>query len=171
MNRNIVTARLNLQPMCLDDFDDYARMMCEPEVILHFGTKPLPRPDVWTRTLAQIGHWHSFGYGYWSARDHSGRFAGIIGFAKLERGVVPDFGDAPEVGYMLSAWAHGQGYASEAMLATHDWLYAKIGKLRTVAMIDPDNTPSIRLANRFGYTEFARSTFKEAPIALFERLI
>jgi RimJ/RimL family protein N-acetyltransferase len=36
-------------------------------------------------------------------------------------------------------------------------------------MIDPGNTPSLRLARRAGYREFHHSTYKDAPVVLFER--
>jgi RimJ/RimL family protein N-acetyltransferase len=170
VTRILTTARLKLQPVSVDDLEERLACMAEPQVNLHFGGKPMSRHDTWMRILSQIGHWDAFGYGYWTARSHDGRYVGNIGFGQLERGVVPDFGDAPELGYILSTWAHGQGYASEAVQAAHDWLYAKMGKLRTVAMISPGNAPSIQLANRFGYQEFARSTFKDEPIILFECL-
>jgi RimJ/RimL family protein N-acetyltransferase len=171
VTRILTTARLILSPVAVEDFEDRASCMAEPAVFFHLGGKPMPRHDVWLRLLAQIGHWDAFDYGYWTARTHEGRFVGNIGFAMLERGVVPDFGTAPELGYILSTWAHGQGLASEALGAAHEWLYAKLGKLRTVAMISPENTPSIQLAQRFDYKLFAQSQFKDEPINLYERLI
>jgi RimJ/RimL family protein N-acetyltransferase len=171
VTQTLTTVRLKLQPVSINDLDERVACMAEPQVNLHFGGKPMSRHDCWIRLLSQIGHWHVFGYGYWTARSHDGRYVGNIGFSLLERGVTPDFGDAPELGYILSSWAHGQGFASEALHGAHAWLYANVGRRRTVAMISPDNTPSIRLANRFGYTEYARSTFKEEPMALFERLL
>ncbi len=170
MTRTLTTARLKLQPTAQSDFDDYARTMTEEAVMRFFGAQPMQRTDVWTRILAQIGHWAMFGYGYWVARTHEGRFVGNIGFAQLERGVTPDLGDAPELGYILATWAHGQGYAHEAVAAAHDWLFAQKARLRTVAIIHPDNAASLKLAAHFGYQEYARSTFKDAPTILLERL-
>jgi RimJ/RimL family protein N-acetyltransferase len=36
-------------------------------------------------------------------------------------------------------------------------------------MIAPENTPSIRVAERAGYREYARTSFRGAPTVLFER--
>jgi RimJ/RimL family protein N-acetyltransferase len=36
-------------------------------------------------------------------------------------------------------------------------------------MISPENTPSLRVAERHGYREFDRTSFREAPVILFER--
>jgi RimJ/RimL family protein N-acetyltransferase len=159
-----------MQPTARTDFDDYTRTMTEAAVMRFLGGQPLPRTDVWARILAQVGHWALFDYGYWVARTHEGRFVGNIGFAQLERGVTPDLGDAPELGYILATWAHGQGFASEAVQAAHVWLNATKGKQRTVAIIHPDNHASIKLAESFGYKDYARSTFKDTPTVLYERL-
>jgi RimJ/RimL family protein N-acetyltransferase len=171
VTRTITTARLVMQPTSRADFDDYARTMTEAAVMRFFGAQPMSRTDVWTRILAQVGHWTLFDYGYWVARSHDGRFVGNIGFGQLERGVTPDLGDTPELGYILASWAHGKGYASEAVQAAHDWLYGAKGKQRTVAIIHPDNVASIKLAQKFGYKDYARSTFKDSPTVLYERLI
>jgi len=36
-------------------------------------------------------------------------------------------------------------------------------------MIAPENAASIRLAEKFGYREYARTTFLDGPVHLFER--
>jgi RimJ/RimL family protein N-acetyltransferase len=41
---------------------------------------------------------------------------------------------------------------------------------RSVCMIDPDNLVSIRVASKLGFTEFERTSYKDVPIVLFERL-
>ena len=62
----------------------------------------------------------------------------------------------------------GRGLAQEALSAVLDW--ADQSMPRTVCLIDPDNGPSLRLAARLGYTEYARTTYKEHASILFERL-
>ena len=39
-----------------------------------------------------------------------------------------------------------------------------------VCIIDPDNTPSLRVAERCGFHEYARTTYKGEAIILLERL-
>jgi RimJ/RimL family protein N-acetyltransferase len=51
------------------------------------------------------------------------------------------------------------------------WGEAHFGQgARTVCMISPDNAPSIRAAQKAGYREFARTTYKGSPTILFERV-
>ena len=59
------------------------------------------------------------------------------------------------------------GYAHEAVSAALAWSDQRFA--RTVCIIDPENTPSLKLADRLGYREFSRAVFKDAPIILLER--
>ncbi len=70
---------------------------------------------------------------------------------------------------MLMPWAHGQGLASEAVAAAHAWGDARFGAPRTVCMIDPNNAPSLRLAAKMGYAEYARTAYGERFVVLLER--
>ena len=70
---------------------------------------------------------------------------------------------------MLMPWAHGQGLASEAVAAAHAWGDARFEGQRTVCMIDPRNDPSLRVAARAGYVEFARTQYRDDEVVLLER--
>ena len=43
------------------------------------------------------------------------------------------------------------------------------GAARTLCIIDPENRPSIRLAQRFNYAQFGRGAYKEKQFLLLER--
>ncbi|WP_410503442.1 hypothetical protein [Hymenobacter sp. AT01-02] len=49
------------------------------------------------------------------------------------------------------------------------WGDAHFTQDRTVCIIDPDNTASLRVAAKFGYHEYARTTYQEKLIVLLER--
>ena len=95
---------------------------------------------------------------------HDGRLIG-------SGGVVP-VKDTPDVEiayhFLPSAW--GKGYATEAVRAVLAWSDAHLEAARTVCMIDPQNLASIRVAEKCGYREFARTTFESGPALFFERL-
>ncbi len=56
-----------------------------------------------------------------------------------------------EIGYRLDKSMTGCGYAREAISATLDALVYEFAMHRVTAMIMPDNTPSIRLAEKLGF--------------------
>lgn len=167
----LTTARLTLRGHSLDDFDDSHAMWADEGVTRHIGGRPFTREECWARLLRYGGLWSLLGFGYWAVRETaSGRFVGEVGFANFCRELDPPFGDAPEAGWALSPWAHGQGFASEALSAALAWGDRRFGERRTVCMINPENAASIRVATKAGYAEYARTEFKGAPTILFERL-
>ena len=164
------TPRLVLRRHRLDDFEDAVAMWADQDVTRFIGGKPATREEVWARLLRYAGHWALLGYGYWVIRETvSGRFVGEIGFADFHRDIDPAFAGAPEAGWALAPWAQGQGFAGEALAAILGWADGHFGSARTVCMIDPANAASLRLAQRSGYLEYARTSYKGAPTILFER--
>jgi RimJ/RimL family protein N-acetyltransferase len=164
------TDRLTLRGHTLDDFSECVAMWADPEVTRYIGGRPSAEDEVWTRLHRYVGHWVLLGFGYWVVREkQTGRFVGEVGFADFKRAVEPSFGGAPEIGWVLSPWAHGKGFATEAVRAAIAWGDAHFGRVRTVCMISPENVPSIRVAEKCGYKEFARTIFKGDDTLLFER--
>jgi RimJ/RimL family protein N-acetyltransferase len=163
------TARLVLRQHRPEDFDDSAAMWADPEVVRHIGGRPFTREESWSRALRTVGLWTWLGYGFWCVRDKaSGRFVGEVGFADFKRELTPSIEGVPEGGWVLAAWSHGQGFASEALRAAHAWLDAE-GHPRSVCIIDTGHAGSIRVAGKLGYHEQTRTTYKDTPVVLFER--
>lgn len=166
----IETDRLILSGPKLSDFDESAAMWRSPEVVRFLGGSPHSREDVWNRLLRYIGHWDAIGFGYWIARSkEDGRFVGEVGFGDYHRDVHPAFDRAPEVGWGLASWAHGQGFGSEAAAAVVEWGDRNLRATRTVCLIHPHNVASIRIAEKLGYRAYAQTTYKDKPVTLFER--
>ena len=74
----------------------------------------------------------------------------LIGYCGLL--CIPDMNGQPEIeiGYRLARASWGQGYTTEAVLAVRDFAFSSLGLTRLVAMIDPDNIASIRVAEKAG---------------------
>jgi RimJ/RimL family protein N-acetyltransferase len=165
----VVTERLVLRGHRIEDLDEAVALWSDPQVIRFIGGRPFSREEVWARLLRYIGHWSVMGYGFWALRERAtGRFVGEVGIADFQRDMAVDFGGAPEAGWVLAPWSHGQGYATEAIAAMHGWA-AAAGHRRTVCIIDHDNAASLRVAAKAGYRELARTPYKGADIIVFER--
>ena len=164
------TERLLFRRAGLGDFEDIASLWSDPVVVRHFGRAPYSAEENWGRLLLKIGHWQALGYGYWVLHERdTGRFVGEIGFADLRRDIDPPLCAVPEAGWALMPWAHGRGLAGEAMRAALAWLESGHGARRTCCIIDPGNEPSLRLADRCGYRETGRTTYRDRPIAVLLR--
>jgi RimJ/RimL family protein N-acetyltransferase len=166
----IETKRLKMRGHRLDDFVDCAAMWADPIVTRHFGGKPFSEEETWARFLRYFGHWSLLGFGYWALEEkETGGFIGELGFADFKRDLQPSLKGVPELGWVLASQAHGKGYATEAVRAAVAWGEAHFGPVPTVCIIHPENLPSIRVAEKCGYKEFQRTTYKGHPTVIFNR--
>jgi RimJ/RimL family protein N-acetyltransferase len=166
----LTTARLILDAHRRDDFEPLAAIWSDPAVTQGLGGRASTRQESWMRLLRYRGLWPVLGYGYWAIREkETGRFMGDIGFADFHREVEPSIDGVPEAGWVLASWAHGQGFASEAVSAALGWLDSQPSLGRSVCLIDPANRASIRLAERHGFGSPATVGFRGEAILLFNR--
>lgn len=164
------TDRLILDAHTIDDFESLAAMWADPEVVRHITGRPSTPQESWMRLLRYGGLWPLLGYGFWAVREkHSGRFVGDIGFADFHRQIDPPITGVPEAGWVLATWAHGRGFASEALRAALGWLDGRTSIDRSVCLISPENAVSIRLAERHGYLMSASVAFQGEDTLLFTR--
>jgi RimJ/RimL family protein N-acetyltransferase len=166
----IETKRLLLDAHTVDDFEALAAMWADPEVVRHITGRPSSAQESWMRLLRYGGLWPLLGYGFWAVREKSsGRFVGDIGFADFHRQIEPPITGVPEAGWVFAAWAHGRGFASEALSAALAWLDGNVPIARSVCLISPANTTSVRLAERSGYLKSATVSFAGEDTLLYER--
>jgi len=164
------TERLRLRGHSLSDFEPMMAMWGDPQVTRFIGGKPSTQEEVWSRLLRYIGHWAALGFGYWAVEDKAtGAFVGEVGFADFKRDLEPSFEGIPELGWGLGTWAHGKGYATEAVRAAAEWGDTHFKGARMVCMIAPENVASIRVAEKSGFKPFAETFYKGSPSLLFER--
>jgi RimJ/RimL family protein N-acetyltransferase len=164
------TDRLRLRPHRATDLDACAAIWGDPLVTRFLGGRPLLREEVWARILRYAGHWLWFSYGFWALEEKgSGALIGELGFADFQRGLQPSLDGIPEIGWILATAAHGKGYATEAVQAATQWADAHLTADCTACIVDPGNTASLRVAEKCGYREVTRTTYKGQPTILHER--
>lgn len=166
----IETERLVLRPFRTEDLDALAALWSEDDVVRFIGGQKLSREDTWRRSLAACGQWPFTGFGYWIVESKSdGTIVGQLGFADFKRDMEPSLEGEPELGYVFSPRVHGQGIAGEACAAALAWADANLGAPSYPAIISPENSASIRLAERLGFERQADASYRGEPIALFRR--
>ena len=166
----IETARLRMRGHRVEDLAVCAEMWADPEVVRHIGGRPFSREEVWARILRYTGHWSLLNYGYWLIEEKAtGAFAGELGFADFQRELESPLVGLPELGYAFSSRTNGRGYATEAARAALAWGDAHFDPKRTTCIIHPENLASIRVAEKCGYTEFERTTYKGEPAIILAR--
>ncbi|TGE16859.1 N-acetyltransferase [Hymenobacter elongatus] len=164
------TARLLLRGYKPDDLPAFLAMFQQPEFYRYLTGKPVSEEEAWSTILRSAGHWVLQGFGFWAVEEKAtGRFLGSIGFVDRKRDIVPAINGAPEIGWVLDPAVHGRGYASEAVETVLAWGDAHFQGARTVCIMDPDNLASRRIAEKFGYSEYARTTYHDGPTMMLER--
>jgi RimJ/RimL family protein N-acetyltransferase len=146
------TERLIMRMLRVEDFEAYAALCADPEVMRFLGGKAFDRLESWRQICATVGHWHFRGYGIWAVEEKSsGQFIGRIGLHYPE--TWPGF----ELGWTLARHAWGKGYATEAARRALEYAFTEMNRDRVISLIHPDNQPSIRVAERIGETEQGRT--------------
>jgi RimJ/RimL family protein N-acetyltransferase len=154
----------------LEDFEHSLAMWSDPIVVRYTTGKPQTREDAWMRMLRYGGLWAFLGYGYWAVEEKAtGAFAGEIGFADFKREIEPSLDGMPEIGWVLASPMHGKGYATEAVKAAVAWGDQQFSARQTCCIIHPENTASVRVAEKCGYRELRQGAYKEHNVIIFTR--
>jgi len=136
----------------------------------HIGGKPMNREDSWRRLLSGVGMWSLIGMGPWAVElKTDGRMVGHCGFFQFERDMNPLILGEPEMGWIFDTSVHGQGIAFEACSAAVSWAEDAIAAASYPAIIDLDNAPSMKLAEKLGFVRQADAVYRDSPIAFFRR--
>lgn len=136
----------------------------------HLGGHPLTREDSWRRLACGVGLWPLTGLGMWAVeRRVDGRFLGQLGFFDFQRDIDPSLGGEPEMGWIFASGSHGQGFAREACEAALEWIDREIAAPSIPAIIDLDNLPSMKLAERLGFERQDDASYHGNPISLWRR--
>ena len=164
------TERLRLRPSRASDLDAQAAAMADPEVVRFVGGHILSREEAWRKLLAGAGMWPLMGFGYWIAeRREDGAYCGQLGFADFQRDMTPSIAGTPEMGWILAPSMQGKGYASEACARALAWLDETLPGREATAIINHDNAPSIRVAEKNGFSVREEALYRGEPILLFRR--
>jgi RimJ/RimL family protein N-acetyltransferase len=140
------TPRLRLRRPDLRDFDAYAALCADPEVMRYIGDGlPQNRRRAWQALTSMLGHWAVRGYGQFAVESKAtGAFLGRVGLYE------PDPWPGTELGWALAREHWGQGFAPKAAAAVRDWAFSALRIPRLVSVIMPENHPSIRVAEKLG---------------------
>lgn len=140
----LFTPRLVLRVPQEQDFDSFAAMCSDADTMRFVGGQ-MGRAQAWRLFCTLVGAWHIRGWSMFSVIERdSGRWVGRIG------PWTPEGWPGNEVGWGVAREFAGKGYAYEAAVASIDYAVDVLGWDDVMHTIDPDNLPSIRLAERLG---------------------
>ena len=120
--------------------------------------KPLSRFAAWRAFAGTLGHWTLRGFGMFAVVEReTDTFVGRVGAWEPEG--WPDF----EIGWMLRSEYWGRGYATEAARRCIAYAFSDLHRDHVSSFIAPENTRSIRVAERIGERLEGQVTLPHLP--------
>ncbi|CDX30373.1 GNAT family protein [Mesorhizobium sp. WSM4935] len=143
----LLTTRLRLRQFRAEDADAMHECFADPEA-MRFWNTPVhtKRIDTERVVLRYIDCTPSY-YRHWAVADfETDRCLGLVsyhdGHIRNKRAAI---------GYFINPAYQSRGMATEAVSAMLDFCFEDLGLHRLQAFIDPDNTPSRKLAEKLGF--------------------
>ena len=147
------TDRCTLRAFQAADLDAVAAMQANPDVRRFLGGNLLSRAESWSLMERILGQWALRGYGVFAV-EAEGRCAGWAGV------LHPLEWPEPELAYSLDQPFWGRGIATEAVRAARTWAFTRLGFARLASFIVPDNTRSVRVAQKLGAVRDGATTIR-----------
>jgi ribosomal-protein-alanine N-acetyltransferase len=161
------TNRLILRRLEPEDLDSLFALYRDPEVSKHIPDAP--------RTYEEAREeleWHRHGHpknpelGLWATiHKETGEFIGRCGLLPW----TIDQREEVEVAYLLARAYWGQGLGTEAAQGIVDYAFEKLHLTRLVSMIEPENTASIKVAEKIGMALEKEMEDELGPYLLYSR--
>ena len=144
------TKRLILRHLTLEDLDELFALYQDPEIRRYFPEGVLNYKD----TKEEL-EWHMNGHprhpelGLWATiHKETGQFIGRCGLLPWEIDGKLEI----EIAYLLDKHFWHQGLATEAAKGIMEYGFQELHLSRLICLIDPENIPSQRVAERIGMT-------------------
>ncbi|MCB0379144.1 MAG: GNAT family N-acetyltransferase [Bdellovibrionales bacterium] len=156
------TERLILRPWKEEDFDFFAQLKSDHEVMRYFP-KLLGRQESNEVAHKIINSMNQNKFGIWMVEEtnHHER-VGIVGLQRVN--FAAHFTPAVEVGWKLARQHWGKGYATEAARKSLELGFTDFGLEEIVALTIPENQASRKVMERLGMTYNPDEDFEHPKI-------
>jgi ribosomal-protein-alanine N-acetyltransferase len=144
----LTTERLLIRHFHILDIEPLYRVFGDADVMRYgYGVQTKEWVKDWLHSCFEQ-YYQTWGFGPYAVIERDSQ--SVIGYCGLF--FFPDVNGQPEIeiGYRLAKSAWGQGYATEAARSIRDFAFVTLGIKRLIAMIDPSNVVSIRVAEKIG---------------------
>jgi RimJ/RimL family protein N-acetyltransferase len=169
------TERLVLRKPEPSDKDGYAEIWGDPEVVRFLGGRTLSPEEAASAIERMLEQWNRHGVGLFSVlRKEDERLIGRVGYLLWDRerwvSAMHEELEDPlemEIGWVVGSAFWNQGYATEAAAACRDHAFGELGRDRVISLIAPENTASIRVAEKIGERYERDVEIMVGPVGLY----
>jgi RimJ/RimL family protein N-acetyltransferase len=149
------TVRLNVRELETGDLPFVAEMLTD-SLTMRFWPRPYTKEEAAEWIERHRARYHSEGCGYWLLSLKNGTPIGQVGVLTQAIELPPSLVDHRPIyglGYILHHPFWGQGYATEAAKACLAWAFEEFNPPHVIALVRPENHPSIAVAKRIGMVD------------------
>ena len=161
------TRRTRLRRVAPADAPVLMAVLGDPEVMRFSVSGPMDCGAV----AVTIDRWQEAercrGFGFWII-EHRPTGA-LIGYCGLSHQVI-DGEPFIELGYRLARSWWGQGLATETAAAVRDHAFTALGLPELIAIIEPENCASIRVAEKLGMSFMKSAVYYGRPVLIYHIL-
>jgi RimJ/RimL family protein N-acetyltransferase len=169
------TERLVLRKPEPADKDGYAEIWGDREVVRFLGGRTLSPEEAASAIERMLKQWDRHDVGLFSVlRKEDDRLIGRVGYLLWDPdrwvSAMHEELDDPlemEIGWVVGSAFWNQGYATEAAAACRDHAFGELGRDRVISLIAPENTASIRVAEKIGERYERDVEIMVGPVGLY----
>ncbi|MEC3981371.1 GNAT family N-acetyltransferase [Amycolatopsis sp. H20-H5] len=165
MLTEIKTERLLLRRPREEDRQALVALQHNPRTNTFNAVKPTPEKAA-ADVERWFQHWSEHGFGYFAVSEiGSDEIAGIAGVRHHE------FEDEQmlNLAYRFQPSTWGNGYTTEAAAAAVEWAERELPELPVLISVNVTNLPSLKVAERLGFTGYTESRYENALVRNYRR--
>ena len=149
----IETERLWLRPFAPEDAPTMHQILNGPDVLKYFpGPQTVTEAQVERMINRILAHWQEHGYGLWAVEERT--TGALLGRCGLQ--LITETNEV-EIDFILDPACWGQGFATEAGLASLKFGFEQLNLAEVVGIVHPENLASQRVLQKLGM-QFAAAT-------------
>ena len=158
------TPRLILRYFTLDDLDDLAPILADPQV-MYFSARGVQTREQTRKFINwMLSSYQEEGFGLYAVIYKKNYqligFCGLIVWIFKQRREV-------EIGYRLATKYWGKGLGTEAAIAVRDYAWNQLDLNRLICIIQPENNRSIRVAEKLGMKYEQNTVFMDLEVLIY----
>ena len=160
----LATGDLYLRRFTEDDLSAITVLFTHPDVVRHTvaGAFTESRTRGWLASM--IRGYSARPYGIWAVvHITEERVIGYCGISEQDIAGIREL----EIGYRLHPDYWNRGYATQAAVACRDFGFETLGLQRLISIIRPENTASIRVAEKCGMVLESETIFCGKPVFIY----
>jgi [ribosomal protein S5]-alanine N-acetyltransferase len=164
MDEILESPRLILRKFTSSDLGSILKVIGDPEVMKFSTTGPEDEHGGRKFLEACMRRYERDSIGQWAViLKETGQLIGECGISVQLVDGLKEF----EISYRILRSLWGMGLGSEAAIACRDYGFDSLGLKRMISIIESENKPSIRVAQKMGMVLEKKSLFSNIPVEIY----